>query len=110
MWPDASVNDRSFVSEQDWANAKRLWSNHQPMDSEALMVQQASQLRRLNPQSKPWVCESHLSAVVHLKSPDGSEILSLPVRHLLDDGSVDQPVQQQLGSSDGWFACWQIET
>ena len=90
------MNDRSFVSEQDWANAKRLWSNHQPMDSEALMVEQASQLRRLNPQSKPWVCESHLSAVVHLKSPDGS-----------DDG---QPVQQQLGSSDGRFACWQIES
>ena len=60
--PDVSVIDRSFVvSEQDWANAKRLWSNHQPMDSEALMVEQASQLRRLNPQSKPWVCESHLS-------------------------------------------------
>jgi hypothetical protein len=52
---EPSFASKFGIVDIDWANAKRQWSNTAPMDSEALMVEQASALRRLNPQAKPWV-------------------------------------------------------
>jgi hypothetical protein len=46
----------------DWANGLELWSNHAPMDSEALMVEQARQLKLRNPAQKVFVYRNLVQA------------------------------------------------
>ena len=48
----------------DWSNAKALWANAKPMDSENLMVTQAAAVKAANPKTRVFVCLLREHAVV----------------------------------------------
>ena len=52
----------------DWSNAKLIWANSHPMNSEELMVQQAQELKKRNPASHQWVYRNLVKALPWMKT------------------------------------------
>eukprot|EP00947_MAST-08B_sp_MAST-8B-sp1_P003127 g3127.t1 len=60
---EPSFASKFGIVDIDWSNNKDKWANAHPMDSEALMVEQASRLKQHNPQSRPWVYRNLVKAL-----------------------------------------------
>lgn len=52
---DPSLIAPYALSSFDWSNAKMLWANQHPMDSESLLVEQADAIRAISPNQRVWV-------------------------------------------------------
>ena len=62
-WFDPVLAGKYGIADFDWSTGREIWANSKPMNSEELMVQQASLLKRLNPESHQWVYRNLVKAL-----------------------------------------------
>lgn len=60
---DAREAARWGIADFDWSNAKLLWANDKPMNSEALLIQQAEAVKAANPHTRVFVYRNLVKAL-----------------------------------------------